>query len=631
LSFTADDIWGRHALFSKDFTDNRDGGDMTAYVENGRVVVRFQSATDSVWLKSAEGSIAVGEEYHLALTFGDDGFWLYLNARMTDWDLEFKQDLTQNTQNLVIGANASGRTDEYPDKTWDHFDGQIGPFTIFDSQFDAHAVAALAGYEPDPPLAEPTVINDVLYGTDMDDELSASDYGATDVHAGYGDDTVIGTARNDRLDGGHGEDWLEGGDGDDLLVSFSDGREPVIAQEYSSEDDPDGEIDPLTNTYYSSQPIEADDVLVGGAGADTFYFRTLINAKRDIILKHVNDDGTINWGMNGVAGENNNVHDHWVDGLGNDVISDFNRAEGDQIRIEGHTTEVYKVVHQDSDGDGLLDSTVLHVWSNQGSGGGAHNKDLLGTITVFGDLVTKSDYSVEKIDYGIVATIDQLDEAIEPRVYTSVADDGTPPPLPTPDDGELPPGAVFGVNGGLDLSGERGDHIEIAHDTSLELTEGTIALSFTADNIWGRHALFSKDFTGNRDGGDLTAYVEDGRVVVRFQSAEDSVWLKTAEGSIAAGEEYHLALTFGEGGVWLYLDGELTAWDADFTQDLQQNTQNLVIGANTWSRTDDYPHKTWDHFDGQIDDFVIFETQYEAHEVAMLAGVVTESDPIVGQ
>ena len=68
----------------------------------------------------------------------------------------------------------------------------------------------------------------------------------------------------------------------------------------------------------------------------------MINAKREIILKHVNDDGTINWGMNGVAGENDNeVHDHWVDGFGNDVITDFNREEGDKIRIEGHTTEVY--------------------------------------------------------------------------------------------------------------------------------------------------------------------------------------------------------------------------------------------------------------------------------------------------
>jgi hypothetical protein len=29
----------------------------------------------------------------------------------------------------------------------------------------------------------------------------------------------------------------------------------------------------------------------------------------------------------------NNVHDHWVDGFGNDVITDFNRKLGDKIEI----------------------------------------------------------------------------------------------------------------------------------------------------------------------------------------------------------------------------------------------------------------------------------------------------------
>ena len=246
--------------------------------------------------------------------------------------------------------------------------------------------------------------------------------------------------------------------GNDLLVSYADGREPVIAQNYNNDDDPNNEINDATRTLYPDQPIEADDVLIGGDGADTFYFRTLINAKRDIILKHVNDDGTINWGMNGVAGENNNVHDHWVDGIGNDVIWDFSRAEGDTILIEGHTTEVYRIEHQDSDMDGIIDSTVLHLWSNQGNGGGAHNKDLLGTVTVFGDLVTENDFQVNKVDYGIVEGIDQLEEAITPRVYTPVAQDGTPAPTPAVNDGDLPDGAILGVNGEVDFNGERWSH-----------------------------------------------------------------------------------------------------------------------------------------------------------------------------
>ena len=48
---------------------------------------------------------------------------------------------------------------------------------------------------------------------------------------------------------------------------------------------------------------------------DTFRFVALINAKEYIMLKHVNEDGTIEWGMSGVAGENDNLQDHWGEGL----------------------------------------------------------------------------------------------------------------------------------------------------------------------------------------------------------------------------------------------------------------------------------------------------------------------------
>jgi hypothetical protein len=92
-----------------------------------------------------------------------------------------------------------------------------------------------------------------------------------------------------------------------MLVSRSDGREPKLAQAYvPAEDDPYGQLDPDTLTIYPDQPIASDDVLIGGQGADTFRFEILVNAKRNIILKHVNDDRTIDW--HGVTGENNRLN-----------------------------------------------------------------------------------------------------------------------------------------------------------------------------------------------------------------------------------------------------------------------------------------------------------------------------------
>ncbi len=137
--------------------------------------------------------------------------------------------------------------------------------------------------------------------------------------------------------------------------------------------------------------------------------------------------------MNGVAGENDNVHDHWVERLGNELIVDFSREEGDHILIEGHTTEAYELEYVDSDGDGIMDSTVIHLWSNQANGG-AHDEDQLGTITVAGALLNSDDYTVNQVDHGIVQTIAELDEAIQPYSWTS--DDGIGPVIPMVDDGE---------------------------------------------------------------------------------------------------------------------------------------------------------------------------------------------------
>ena len=619
LNFEADTIWGWQALFSKDYTDNRDGGDLSVFLSDGRIKVRLQSADHSEWVSTEPGLVEAGQDHHLAITFGTNGLWLYLDGEMQDWEYDFTQGLEQNTQNLVIGANTWSRSADHPDLARDHFDGRIGDFMIFNQQFDHDEVATLAGNPPDPPLTEPTVIDGVLHGTNGNDgELEAALFGVNQVQGNYGDDSLRGTSGNDILDGGHGEDILRGGAGDDLLISRSDGREPQIAQVYGDEDDPYGEIDPNTLTYYSDQPILADDVLVGGSGADTFRFEVLINAKPEKILDHVMDNGMIHW--HGVAGENANVHDHWVDRLGNEVVWDFNRAEGDRIEVVGHTVDVHEIEHIDTNGDNVLDATVLYVQSNQGNAG-AHNKDQLGTITVFGDLVLESDLTVDaQPAYGIVDHIRDLDEAIEPLVGTPVSSGDAPPPMRDVPTVELPDGAVFGMLDEVDFTGESGSHVEVAHASNMELSSGTVSLNFEADTIWGWQALFSKDYTDNRDGGDLSVFLSDGRIKVRLQSADHSEWVSTEPGLVEAGQEHHLAITFGTNGLWLYLDGEMQDWEYDFTQGLEQNTQNLVIGANTWSRNADRPDLARDHFDGRIGDFMIFNQQFDHDEVATLAG-----------
>ena len=55
--------------------------------------------------------------------------------------------------------------------------------------------------------------------------------------------------------------------------------------------------------------------------ADTFRFELNVNAEEEIAAKYVKAGSAID--REGVTSEINNVHDHWVDCIGNEVIRDF--------------------------------------------------------------------------------------------------------------------------------------------------------------------------------------------------------------------------------------------------------------------------------------------------------------------
>jgi Ca2+-binding RTX toxin-like protein len=260
--------------------------------------------------------------------------------------------------------------------------------------------------------------NNVIFAGAGDDAVSGM-AGNDVLSAGSGNDKVWGGSGNDRLDGGSGNDLLvggfgadrmEGGNGNDVLLSRSDAGEMVAAQ--------DGKTQLFADE--TAAFTATNDTLVGGRGADTFRFEGLLNAPDEIIAKHVSADGTVDWA--GVTGENGHVHDHWIDGFGNDVIRDFNRAQGDKIEIAAHTAEVKSIEHVDKNGDGKLDS-VITVISQQGAAG-AHDEDQLGTITVYGDLVKASDISVNAgVTYGAYENVNELAAG----VHYKLEDDGILP------------------------------------------------------------------------------------------------------------------------------------------------------------------------------------------------------------
>ena len=671
LSFSVAHLPGDKAIISKDGRNREDGGHFTVWVKDGTLVITQESATETEWLKVPDLVLSADQTYHLGLSFGDKGLMVWLDGELVAAEPEFKQGIDANDRSLVIGGSRSWR-DSDSQSAHSLFEGEIGDVMVFGTQLGGGAMRALAN-AVDPALDTAAsmaaamedllpVLGDMHHGSDTLNDILMS-YGATDhghmmpalemahgsngnntlsgtagrdgingwggddsidgaagddvVQGYYGNDTLNGGAGNDILDGGHGEDRLVGGAGNDLLISRADGREGAI---YPDPDRDEGDpYNELTNgKLYPDQPIPADDVLEGGDGADIFYFQTLINAKERYIEEHTRDDGTINW--HGVAGENDKLHDHWVDILGKtDVVMDYDRDEGDRIVIEGHTTEIASITYGDVNGDGIMDHSIIELYSDQGNGGGAHNDDRLGNIKVYGDLVKESDIEHTAAPaYGIVHTIDDLAEAITPIDMGTDAPDSQPPStLPGTQDlniGNLQ-NPVFGAPGMHAFSSEDRAPLIFANSDAFDLVQGTIAMNFRADELDGHQVLFSKDASGYGNGGHITAYLDDsGTLTVRFQDQDESFYLK-AQGLVSAGMSYDLAITFGEPGIELLLDGARVAFMADVVFDWTTNTEALIVGASGWNNTPGQTDRVHSHFNGTISDFFVFDEPLTSAEL----------------
>ncbi|MEM7058599.1 MAG: LamG-like jellyroll fold domain-containing protein [Pseudomonadota bacterium] len=707
-----DDLSDDGMFVSKDQRNTGDGGHFRlGHTDEGGLILRMAPG-DGDSNKSWETGplLTEGAWQHLAVNFAEDGVFVYVDGALVPADSWTAVDgnvpspnvyveafLLNNKEPWVLGADQR-RTELNEtalqfaiddDKIDNAYDGAIADFAIFGGYTAADVLSpdeiaelATPGFDiagmtspsgPQPMAAGDDTYdgaggNDVIEGGAGDDSLGGGD-GDDSIDGGYGDDIVDGGAGDDTLDGGRGSDLVIGGDGNDILLSRSDAGEDRAGQLVLGEPSrpfPDAQID---NTYlkladWLDQPLIADDILVGGAGNDEFRIETLINGTREAITDNLLDDSrTVRW--HGVAGENNRIHDHWVDSIGIDVIADFD-ADEDTISIIGHTTniEVEQKAH-DSDGDGVFDSavSVITVYSQQGNNGGAHDEDILGYVVVHGDLVEEDDVITDAgAHYGIVETVDELQEALAPTGETKTRDfngqelfgydsrdvEGDPigsdpeafaenpyADLVTYADvtaNDLPPLNVLLESAGDTYDGAT--YGEIAHDPSLEQEDGTIAFSFVANTPGdGNQALLSKDHTGNTNGGHFTAWVSNGGYLeVRFQDdGNTSRYLKFRDEKIVAGETYDVAFSFDEDTLSLYVNGELVDADDGFAGGMLGNTEEILVGASARRRQGTDDRAEW-FFNGTITNIAFLDRPLSEVEAVLLeaAGGDFSTLPTVG-
>ncbi len=703
-----DDLTDKSMFVTKDQSGSGDGGHFRlGHTNEGGLFLRMapgDGGSNKSWETDAN-LLNEGEWQHLAVSFTDTGVNVYVDGALVpanawspvEGDAPSPNGYTEgfflmNEEPWVFGADQhqtklNDTAQEFATDNEDlrnPFEGAIADFGLWggfsseDALSEAEVKSLIANgpadalTNPSGPEAMLAADNTYMAGAGADtinggagDEVLMGEAGADTINGGYGDDHLIGGNGNDVLDGGRGNDYLEGGDGDDTLISRSDVGEDRAGQLVLGDPSrpyPDASIDPeyLKLIDWVDQPLAGDDVLVGGDGADHFQFETLINAKTEFLAEHTMDNRMIHW--HGVAGENARIHDHWVDAIGVDVIADFDKSEGDTISIKGHTTQIevdYATV--DTDGDGVDDEAVsiVTVYSQQGNGGGAHDEDYLGYVVVHGDKVTEEDIETDAgVHYGIVDTIDEIQEAVaptgdlkthtDPELYgydsRDVAGDpiGSNPEAYSSNpwllsgqvtfDDELPegmdaPGILMTHDGG-DFGGAD-QPVEIAHDPSFATDEGTYAFSFMAYNPGNgqNQSLLSKDHSGFKDGGHLDIYINpQGVLKVRYQDEDSETFLYDWGTKIQPGQEYHVAFTFDAAEAELYLDGQLLDVEAGFAEGMTGNEEDIMLGASTRIRSDDDDNPQW-HFDGQIGNVALLDRPLEEVEVLFLAGAVAILQP----
>lgn len=697
-----DDLTDDAIFLSKDANGSKDGGHFRlGHTDDGGLFLRFAEGDGGSNQSWETGPLLTeGAWHHVAVSFTDGGVTVFLDGtalRNGEWDnvegdvpvpsMYKEAYLLQNEEPWVFGADTSRTkvqetaqefaTDN--DDLRNEFEGAIAEFGIWggmdsDDALKQGQVRDLMNNGPRNALTndngpEAMLVSDdymegkggsdTMMGGAGDDSMHGGG-GRDSMEGGYGDDRLRGNAGDDTLDGGRGSDLLEGGDGNDVLISRSDAGEQRLGQLILGEpsrDFPDASIDPeyLKLVDWIDQDLVADDILVGGKGRDHFKFETLLNGKADILLENVMDDGRmIHW--HGVAGENARLHDHWVDGFGIDIIADYSAVD-DTISVMGHTTEIeVDYVGIDTDGDGITDDavSVITAYSQQGKNGGAHDEDYLGYIVVYGDRVEEEDVLTDAgAHYGIVDTIDELQEAVAPNGETKWTDlggsemhlgydtrdiEGDPMGLnpgafssnkwlgtqavdlvSAIDSDWVKPRALIDEEGGTFGGGN--PPIEIEHTDLMARNAGTWAMSFTANNPGNGNdqALFSKDHSGYKDGGHITGYINSqGVLKVRFQGTDGEESLYKWSEKIEAGVEYHMAFTFGNAGLNLYLNGELIDSADSIPGGMTGNTEDLVIGASTRTRWEDDDNLQW-HFDGEIENIVMLNRPLSEVEVLLLA------------
>ena len=160
------------------------------------------------------------------------------------------------------------------------------------------------------------------------------------------------------------------------------------------------------------------------------------------------------------------------------------------------------------------------------------------------------------------------------------------------------------------------DAISVSPTEAFALDAATVSMSFEADRVGGTRGLFSRDAHGaSGDGYHVSLFIQKGTLIARFQNKEGEVLLKFDD--VVAEQEYHTAITFGDGWVQLAVDGNIVD-AAEFEFTWETSPEFINFGALGWmSQSGDDSARS--PFSGEIGDLAIYSGVLSNENIAALA------------
>ncbi|MEQ8443518.1 MAG: LamG-like jellyroll fold domain-containing protein, partial [Alphaproteobacteria bacterium] len=147
------------------------------------------------------------------------------------------------------------------------------------------------------------------------------------------------------------------------------------------------------------------------------------------------------------------------------------------------------------------------------------------------------------------------------------------------------------------------DYVTVGHDSSMELANGSLTLSFKSTQQ--DDTLVSKGKDG-QDPGEFELKVRDEGTIKLEYTDENGDKVSIEGGNVTWGEWNTVTMTWGDDGLQLYVNGDLAASDSSVTNGIDGNTADLRFAAK---------EDGGDEFEGALDEIALFDKQLSVDEI----------------